>query len=49
VTDPTPARFEGLPCRTSETYDAFIRQPFDARAMELMQMPVRPSDVVIAT
>ncbi|MCX7063591.1 MAG: sulfotransferase domain-containing protein [Proteobacteria bacterium] len=49
MTDPTPARFEGLPCRTGEAFDTFIRQPFDARAMELMQMPMRPSDVVVAT
>ena len=49
MTEQVPTRYEGLPCRTAEAYDAFIRQPFDARAMELMQMPMRPSDIVVAT
>jgi hypothetical protein len=50
--DPQPAlptRFEGLPAKTREAFDAWVRAPFDARGLALMQMPLRSSDVVVAT
>ena len=47
-TSPAP-RFESLPLKTREAFDAWVRAPFDARGLELMQMPLRPDDVVVAT
>jgi len=38
-----------MPAQTPEALDAWFRRPFDARALELMQMPMRPTDAVVAT
>ena len=44
-----PARLQHLPLRTREAFDTWVRAPFDERGLELMQMPLVPDDVVIAT
>lgn len=37
------------PARTREDYERNLRMPFDALGLELMRMPLNPSDVVVAT
>jgi Sulfotransferase domain len=44
-----PERLRRLPLRTRETFDAWVRAPFDERGLELIEMPLDPGDVVIAT
>jgi hypothetical protein len=49
LTEPATASLAKLPARTREHLDAIMRTPFDSRAMELMQMPLLASDIVVAT
>lgn len=49
MTETAVASLADLPARTREHFDGIMRTPFDERSMDMLQMPMQPSDIVVAT
>ena len=49
MSEQTANRFADLPARDRESFAKIMRMPHEARALEMMRLPMTASDVIIAT